>query len=258
MRLNLIPAGIFLMGSPEGEQDRADCEALHEVEITRPFYLGVYEVTQAEYETIMTYNPSTFSPQRLGAPRKGVDTRRLPVERVSWDDAVTFCNKLSELPEEKKARRVYRLPTEAEWEYASRGGSQVSAPFSVAGKPSFTLSSFQSNFDGSLPYGGVQQGRGRIGPTTVGSYPPNGFGLYDMHGNVWEWCADWYWEDYYKHSLRKDPKGPKEGLLRVARGGSFLEAGVMCRSAARYNAPPLWQWVDIGFRVVCEVEPGGR
>ena len=129
MKLVLIPAGKFLMGSPKDEKERWPDEEQHEVSITKPFYLGVYVVTQAEYEKVMGNNPSYFSAKGDGKDSvKDMDTGQFPVEAVSWDDAVAFCKKLSELPEEKKAGRVYRLPTEAEWEYACRAGTKTAFP----------------------------------------------------------------------------------------------------------------------------------
>jgi formylglycine-generating enzyme required for sulfatase activity len=251
MKLNLVPSGRFLMGSPTTEEGRAPCETQHEVEITKPFYMGVYEVTQHQYETVIGNNPSAFSPDRFGGSLQDTDPRRLPVERVSWDDAVDFCNQLSSWPEEKLARRHYRLPTEAEWEYASRGGAVVPAPFSIAGNPSFELSSALANFAGNAPYGRTSEGPALSGPAMVGSYHPNGFGLYDMHGNVSEWCSDWYGQSYYCNHLMTDPRGPREGLLRVIRGGAFTDHGVQCRCASRLNEHPDRRSFDIGFRVVC-------
>ncbi len=186
MKLALIPAGKFLMGSPKDEKDRLLAEEQHEVSITKPFYLGVYEVTQAEYEKVMENNPSCFSANGDGKYSvNDMDTSRFPVENVSWDDAVAFCKKLSELPEEKKAGRVYRLPTEAEWEYACRAGTKT--PFHYGD----SLSSKQANFCGHFPYGGADKGPWLKRTAKVDTYAANAFGLYDMHGNVWEWCQDW-------------------------------------------------------------------
>jgi formylglycine-generating enzyme required for sulfatase activity len=168
MKLVLIPAGKFTMGSPEGEKERsADEGPQHQVEISRPFYLGVYEVTQAEYERVMGTNPSFFSPTGDGRYWvKDQDTSKFPVESVSWNDAVEFCKQLSELPEEKQNGRVYRLPTEAEWEYACRAGAASSKPFSFGD----SLSSTQANFKGNYPYGGAEKGPDLERTTRVGSY----------------------------------------------------------------------------------------
>src|SRR5262249_21352025 len=131
---------------------------------------------------------------------KGLDTDAFPVENVSWHDAQTFLKILSDLPEEKKKGRKYRLSTEAEWEYAARGGARSSEPFNVDGKSSNSLSSTQANFNGDAPYGGADKGPYLGRTCKVGTYKANGFGLMDMHGNVYEWCEDWYDRDYYKGS----------------------------------------------------------
>jgi formylglycine-generating enzyme required for sulfatase activity len=243
MKLVLIPAGKFLMGSPEGEPDRESWEKgnewQHEVEITRPFYLGIHEVTQAQYEKVMGTNPSYFSATGRGkASVAGKDTSTFPVETVSWHDAVKFCEELSALAAEKKAGRNYRLPTEAEWEYACRGGARSAYHFGVS------LSSEQANCNR------------KIGRTTpVGFYKqPNAFGLHDMHGNVWEWCADWYSKDYYRNCPKQDPecKGASTIGLRVVRGGSWFSVPRCCRSAFRIVLSPFDRLDHcVGFRVVC-------
>jgi formylglycine-generating enzyme required for sulfatase activity len=246
MKLVLIPAGKFTMGSPEDEKNRSDDEQQHEVEISKPFYMGVYEVTQGEYEKVMGTNPSWFSATGGGKEKvEGKDTSRFPVEKVSWNDAVEFCKKLSEMPEEKRNGPMYRLPTEAEWEYACRGGASVK-PFHFGD----SLSSTQANFDGNYPYGGADKGPYLERTTRVGSYDANAFGLYDMHGNVWEWCADWYDKDYYKTSPRKDPPGPATGTYRVLRGGSWGSFGRGCRAAYRSFGGPGYRVSYLGFRVV--------
>ena len=250
------------MGSPEGEAARSDEEyggaggirnptpddegPQHEVTISRPFYLGIHPVTQEQYQGVMGANPSYFSPQGLGSYAIGglgkyakkLDTRSFPVEEASWNDAVTFCRKLSELPEEKRRGRVYRLPTEAEWEYACRGGAHSSTPFYFGN----SLSSAQANF-------GRQVGR----TTTVGSYPANAFGLHDMHGNVCELCQDWYAVDYYANSPKKDPQDPSSGQDRVRRGGSCSAGARDCRSASRFWMPPDYRHSSTGFRVALTV-----
>jgi uncharacterized protein (TIGR02996 family) len=219
MQLALILAGRFLMGSPERSDDEGP---QHEVEISKPFYLGIYQVTQAEYEKVMSTNPSWFSATGGGNDKiEGQDTSRFPVECVTWEDANEFCKKLSELPDEQESGRVYRLPTEAEWEYACRGGAASATPFSFGA----SLSSTQANFNGGYPYGGADKGPFLGRTATVGSYHPNIFGLYDMHGNVWEWCADWYDEDYSQSPAGKDPPGAATGTRRVLRGGSWYFHG---------------------------------
>jgi formylglycine-generating enzyme required for sulfatase activity len=245
LKLVLIPAGKFTMGSPAGEKERDPDEQQHEVAITRPFYMGVYEVTQGEYEKVMRYNPSHF---KIGPEH--------PVEQVRWKDAVDFCKKLSALPDEKKAGRVYRLPTEAEWEYACRAGTATAFHF---GDP---LSAKQANFNGDFPHGGGDKGPNLGKTAKVGSYQPNAFGLYDMHGNVWEWCSDWYDADYYKNSPKEDPQGPPKGVLPtgyhndfylVARGGCWIDEARGCRSAYRFRFMPSDPYRLVGFRVACAV-----
>ena len=239
MKLALIPAGKFLMGSPASEAERSGDEGpQHEVEITKPFYLGIHPVTQEQYATVMGKNPAHFTKDEGGGPSH-------PVEQVSWEDAVEFCHKLSEKPEEKRLGRMYRLPTEAEWEYACRGGAPSARPVHFGD----SLSSAQANFNGNYPYGGESKGQYLERTTAVGSYKANAFGLFDMHGNVWEWCADWF-RDYPRKSL-KDPAGPATGTHRVLRGGSWSYFGHDCRSAFRDYDDPGYRSHSVGFRVVC-------
>ncbi|HTU27561.1 MAG TPA: SUMF1/EgtB/PvdO family nonheme iron enzyme, partial [Pirellulales bacterium] len=227
MKLTLIPAGEFMMGSPETEFGAAlnheFGEALHRVRITRPFYMGVHEVTQAQYQTIMGNNPSEFS--TIGAKKSmvgGLDTSRFPVESVSTADAQEFCRRL-----EEKEGKHYRLPTEAEWEYACRAGT--SGPFSFGA----TCNGNEANLNGTAPYGKTPRGPYLDRPTKVGSYSPNAFGLYDMHGNVWELCSDWYFSDFDNVPVADDPTGPPSGTHRVSRGGGWLTDPANGRSASR-------------------------
>ena len=241
MRFALIPAGKFLMGSPESEGGRGDDEGpQHEVEIARPFYLGIHQVTQKQYKKLMGENPSCFTRANGGGASH-------PVEQVSWEEAVEFCRRLSVLPEEQAAGRTYRLPTEAEWEYACRGGANASSPFAFGD----SLSSTQANFNGNNPYGGAATGPYLQRTTPVGSFEPNGFGLYDMHGNVWEWCADWFDEYYSSQSPQQDPQGPQGGSRRVLRGGGCFDDAHDCRSAVRDSAEPGSRGGHVGFRVMC-------
>jgi formylglycine-generating enzyme required for sulfatase activity len=240
MKFIRIPAGKFIMGCPKDESKQFDGEMEHEVEITRPFLMGVHEVTQEQYERVMGNNPSWFSESDIGRDMvKGMDTKRFPVETVSWDDAQEFCKKLSEREEEKKAGRSYRLPTEAEWEYACRGGATTHSAYSFGS----TLSPKQANFSET----GLQR------PCPVGSYPANAFGLFDMHGNVWEWCQDYYGP--YDLSQKKDPTGPKNvpEERRVLRGGGWRFDGFYCRSAHRNWYIPIGHHYSNGFRVICVV-----
>jgi formylglycine-generating enzyme required for sulfatase activity len=239
MRLVCVPAGRFLMGSPETEPARhADEGPQHLVAISRPFHMGIFPVTQQEYEAVMGHNPAHFKPAAGGGPAH-------PVESVSWYDATEFCRRLSSRYEERDAGRVYYLPTEAEWEYACRAGTRT--PFAFG--PS--LSSLLANFNGQDPYGDAPRGPFRQQTTPVGSFGANAFGLYDMHGNVWEWCADFYGESYYSQSPERDPLGPRSGDRRVLRGGNWNSSGGKnCRSARRGKDDPTATTHFDGFRVV--------
>jgi prepilin-type processing-associated H-X9-DG protein len=247
MKMANIPAGEFIMGLPDAGEDREDplLNVLpnvppHRVRITREFSLGVFEVTQGQYVRIMGQDSIADPPrvERNGALAE--DRLRLPVANVSWIDAVTFCNRLSALPAEKTAGRRYRLPTEAEWEYACRAGS--TRPFVEPTGETADASGFNVRADSStgLPI------------TNVGSYPPNAFGLHDMRGNVLEWCADWFAWDYYKHSPKLDPRGPSSGVLRVVRGADWRFTGMGCHFT-RFDTEPWRTSPFIGFRVLCEM-----
>ncbi|MFM7929249.1 MAG: formylglycine-generating enzyme family protein, partial [Pirellula sp.] len=179
--------------------------------ISKDYYLGVHEVTQAQYEKVMGANPSYFRGDIQGSRSNH------PVEQVSWEDAVEFCKKLSDLHEEKAAGRVYRLPTEAEWEYACRAGSKTAYSFGESPKSLGDYAWFGSNSNNQTH--------------PVGEKKANAWGLYDMHGNVWEWCRDRY-GDYPKGAV-SDPTGPKKGSSRVSRGGSWYYEAAGCRSAYR-------------------------
>jgi formylglycine-generating enzyme required for sulfatase activity len=228
MKLVLIHKGTFTMGSPESEAGREEDEVQHEVTLTKDFYLGVTEVTQAQYEKVMGSNPSFFQGDKVK-----VDSSSHPVEQVSWEDAVEFCKRLSDLPEEKKAGRVYRLPTEAEWEYACRAGRKTAFSF---GDESGSLGDFAWFSNNS---------ERKTHP--VGEKKPNAWGLCDMHGNVWEWCSDRYGD--YPKSAVSDPIGPREGSYRVYRGGGWIFEAADCRSALRHWAIPSGGGGLLGFRV---------
>jgi formylglycine-generating enzyme required for sulfatase activity len=229
MKLVLIPKGTFQMGSPIDEEGADDDEAQHQVTITKEYYLGVTEVTQGQYEKVMGANPSHFQKRDI---RKS-DSSMYPVESVSWKDAVEFCKKLSELPEEKKVDRVYRLPTEAEWEYACRAGGKTAYSFGESSKSLGEYAWFDGNSNGQTH--------------PVSEKKANAWGLHDMHGNVWEWCSDWYGK-YPKGSV-SDPTGPKKGSIRVYRGGSWFNVDANCRSAVRNWFTPEDRLYSIGFRV---------
>src|SRR5579872_4196593 len=207
MAFVLIPAGTFQMGSPDSELGHRTNEVpVHEIVIGKPFYMGTVPVTQATYLTITGRNPSRFNAENLG----GKDH---PVEMVSWEDATTFCRLLTERSDERIAGRSYRLPTEAEWEYACRAGT--ASPFGHGS--AFVMG--QGNFDTLYPYseGSPSAMIGRTNPVT--RFPAGAWGLVDAHGNVWEWCSDWYDESYYKTSPLRDPQGPPSGKFKVLRGG---------------------------------------
>jgi formylglycine-generating enzyme required for sulfatase activity len=248
MKLVRIPAGRFRMGSPISEGERIPDEGpQHWVKITRPFYMGVHEVTQKEYRQVMGKNPSFFAPGGRGKAQVGdQDTDRFPVETISWEEAVEFCRRLSEKAQEKKARRTYRLPTEAEWEYACRAGTKGPFHFGKA------LSSAHANLNGKWPYGGAPASINRPHTVRVGSFPPNRFGLYDMHGNVWEWCQDRYGN--YPAEEQENPRGSTTGSDRVLRGGSWFFRAADCRSARRMFRDPGTQGMYYGFRVACDVK----
>jgi formylglycine-generating enzyme required for sulfatase activity len=208
-----VPAGSFEMGSTNGDPDE---EPVHAVQITRGFWMGQYEITQAQYSNTVGTNPSTFS----GANR--------PVEYVRWYGASNFCDLLS-----AQTGMTVRLPTEAEWEYACRAGT------TTVYHTGDTISSGDANINTA------------IGSTTdVGNYAPNAFGLYDMHGNVFEWCNDWYASGYYAVSPPSDPPGAASGTFRISRGGCWKYPASICRTARRQDYTPNSFGDDIGFRVV--------
>jgi uncharacterized protein (TIGR02996 family) len=244
LELVRVPAGRFLMGSPDTEAERNGDEGpQHPVTLTKDFWFAIYPLTQAQYERVVGTNPAHYRPP------EGSTTH--PIECVSWHDAVAFCRALSALPAEKAAGRVYRLPTEAEWEHACRADCEHAFGLGP------TLSSFQANFDGGHPYGGARPGPFVSRTTAVGSYQPNAWGIYDMHGNVWDWCSDWYDDAYYERSPPVDPVGPPRGPRRVLRGGSWYLDGKHCRSANRSNnVSPETRQSFYGFRVALDLTGG--
>ena len=214
LEMVLVPAGKFKMGSPESEKDRSKFETQHEVTLTKPFYMGKYEVTQEQWEAVMGNNPSRT---------KGA---KLPVTDVSWEDCQEFIKKLN-----KKTDGGYRLPTESEWEYGCRAGTSTAYSFGDKITPK------DANYDDS-----------KLGkPVAVGSYKANAFGLYDMHGNVWEWCEDWYGD--YPAGAVTDPKGPGTGSSRVLRGRSFNYGGSGARSSGRNYSSPTGRGDFVGLRL---------
>ncbi len=224
-----IPAGKFKMGSPNTEVGRNEVEETqHEVSISG-FFMGKYEITQAQWKAVMgsTNNPSNFKGDNL------------PIEKVSWNKVQEFITKLNE-----QTGKTYRLPTEAEWEYACRAGTET--PFNTGAN----ITTDQANYDGLYPYDSYPTGIYRERTTDVGTFAPNAWGLYDMHGNVWEWCNDWYGEEYYNDSPSTDPQGPNTGEFRIIRGGSWYNGAVMCRSARRHAQYPNNTSSYLGFRLV--------
>jgi formylglycine-generating enzyme required for sulfatase activity len=237
-----LAGGTFTMGSPSNEPQRDNDEVQHQVTISA-FYMGKYQVTQAEYEAVMGTNPSWFNGSNL------------PVECVSWYDAAEFCNRLSQregltLAYSGSGDNIisnwnangYRLPTEAEWEYACRAGTTT--PFSTGNN----ITTSQANYYGYGPYNNNAAGIYRETTTPVGSFAPNPWGLYDMHGNVWEWCWDWYGS--YSSGAQNNPRGPVSGDYRVVRGGSWYYFGRYLRSAFRNFNYPSSRNYFIGFRLV--------
>ena len=264
MKLVLIPPGEFTMGSPREQikeelktpgiedwyKDRLPGEGpQHKVRITRPFFLGVFLVTQEEYQRVMGDNPSEFSATGNGKGKvAGEDTKACPVENVSWSDAQEFCRNLSNLPEEQAAGRSYQLPSEAEWEYACRAGSKGQFSFS----PGDTVLSNDSENNPLRDYGWFDGNSGGM-THPVGEKKPNAWGLFDMHGNVWEWCQDWYGRDYYAKSPTDDPTGPPVGTYRVCRGGGCRVPSWRCGSAARGSREPRLRSGGLGLRVAAQV-----
>ena len=227
-----VPAGTFRMG--DDASGRSLEGPVHEVKITRPVYVSVVPVTQAQYEAVKGKNPSKFNRHHGGGPE-------YPVEHLTWDQAFRFCDRLARMPDEQVHRRSYRLPTEAEWEYACRAGTTTdyACGDKLTGRDAlFATSGHKHSGKWTCP---------------VAQFPGNAFGLHDMHGNVQEWVNDWFDEYYYFDSPPADPQGPKAGQLRVVRGGCYGMLPIDCRSAARRGHAPDSASETIGFRVVMDV-----
>ena len=229
-----VPGGTFTMGAPKTEQGSHDDERPpHRVTVS-PLHIGKFTVTQAQWRVVAGWPKVGRSLNAHPSYFKGDDR---PVEQVSWEDAVEFCNRLR-----KKSGKAYRLPTEAEWEYACRAGRQTPFAFGETITPEFV------NYDGNYPYGEAPKGECRRETIPVGSLGvANGFGLYDMHGNVWEWCQDW--SGPYQSEPATDPQGPSQGTSRRLRGGSWGDLGVNCRSASRALDRPAFRYDNFGVRV---------
>jgi formylglycine-generating enzyme required for sulfatase activity len=246
LKLIYIPAGSFLMGSPDTEKGHSMDEGpRHRVTISRGFWMGKYEVTQAQWQDIMKSNPSLLKPKRPFLKKKDpstvphVDERELPVERVSWNDVQMFIRKLN-----KKTGLKFRLPTEAEWEYACRAGSESAYYFGDSRKELSRYAWYNGNTSAETH--------------PVGRKEPNAWGLCDMTGNVFEWCQDWYSRYFYQYSPATNPTGPSSGAGRVFRGGSWFSSEDRCRSAFRYGYNPDLKYANLGFRLVLESIEKGR
>lgn len=233
-----IPEGEFMMGCPPLDQECPNWEKpQHRVKITSPFNMGMYEVTQGQWKAVMGENPAFFSGDNCKAA-DGCDN--YPVENVSWNDIQEFIKKLNAMPSEGETQGAkYRLPTEAEWEYAARGSSVVSEQV-------------MNYYWGNQIHNDYLWFSANSNKTThpVGQKIPNAFGLYDMSGNVWEWCKDKYDIRYYSKSPGEDPKGSEKGIHRILRGGSYLDKARDAYSSNRINAAPDIRFGSFGFRLV--------
>jgi formylglycine-generating enzyme required for sulfatase activity len=225
-----IPAGRFMMGSPLTEAGRGSDEVQHEVTISRPFFIGRFEVSQEEWRDVVGTEPSHFADCGLTCP----------VEQVSFLDIQSFLARLNAAED----GFVYRLPTEAEWEYACRAGTVT--PFSTGEN----LTTDQANYDGRFPYLSFAVGLLRGRPTPVGTFAPNAWGLADMHGNLWEWTSDWY--EPYPAGTAVDPRGAPSGEFRVIRGGSWFFDANSARCALRYTHRPADHGFSLGFRLAAD------
>ncbi|MDZ7620048.1 MAG: formylglycine-generating enzyme family protein [Patescibacteria group bacterium] len=272
LEMVLIPAGAFTMGDDAGLDDE---KPAHKVTITKPFYLGKHEVTVEQFrrfveatgyltdaekgtgfegafgwdrEAMEFAMNAEYSWRSPGFPQSDTD----PVVNVSWNDAVAFCEWLS-----REEGKSYRLPTEAEWEYACRAGtttdySHGDDPEGVAKVGNVADAEFAEQFP-ELE-GLIKASDGFVHTSPAGSFPPNAFGLRDMHGNVWEWCADWYDPEYYALAPANDPLGPAAGEERVYRGGGWFNCTRGCRSASRSASQPENRNLTLGFRVAMTAE----
>ncbi len=223
MKFVLIPPGEFQMGSPATEKDRDEDEGpVHTVKISKPFYMGIYEVTQEQWAAVMGKNPAEFQPHLQN-----------PAEKISWDECLQFAEKMNALGQGK-----FRLPTEAEWEYACRAGTTTRFYWGddPTGKDAMAYAWFEDN--------------AQLSTQPVGQKKPNAWGLYDMSGNVWEWCNDWHAP--YPNNEVTNPAGPEKGRVRVSRGGGWRYGAQYCRSADRYYSFALVHSYLIGVRLVRE------
>ena len=231
MRFVRIPKGTFLMGSPSDDERAEEDELQHQVTLSQDFYMSTLEVTQEQYVRVMGKLPEGMS--NLPDKFKGA---KLPVVSVAWSEARNFARRLSDNAEESKYKRKYRLPTEAQWEYACRAGAETAFSFGDSDLHIGEFAWYVGNSADKIHEGGQKK--------------PNAFGLYDMHGNVWEWCSDWYGD--YPSTPLTDPQGPNSGAFRVLRGGSCFGVPLLVRCAYRGNDTPEFRSDDLGFRLVLE------
>lgn len=232
-----IPGGSFQMGASEGEAEASADEYPQHLVTIKPFFMGKYAVTQAQWKAVAALPKVKIDLKADPANFKGA---QLPVERVSWEEAVEFCARLSH-----KTQKTYRLPSEAEWEYACRAGTTTPFYFGETITPELV------NYNGNYPYGKAAKGQYRQKTVEVGSLPPNAVGLYEMHGNVWEWCADAWHNSYNKAPTDGSVWEAESGSARLLRGGSWGNNSRLCRSANRSGNNPAWRYYNLGFRVVC-------
>ncbi len=268
MRFAWIPSGKYLMGSPESEPGREKQEGQHEVVLSRGFFLGVHEVTVGQFKRFAREEKYQTDAERDGKGAWGLDesgkfvmdkkhtwknpgfaqTDDHPVVNVSWNDATAFCRWLS-----KKEKKAYRLPTEAEWEYACRAGTKTAYHFGddpegLAKAGNVADATAREKFEAWKL--GIKAKDGHAFTAPVGKFGANAWGLHDMHGNAWEWCSDWYDSKTYTKEARTDPTGPDSGKARVQRGGGWSSAAHRCRSAARVGRDPVsYRGCYLGFRV---------
>lgn len=225
----LVPGGKFLMGKSGRDADKK----LHGVKVS-DFQIGKYEITQQQWEAVMGNNPSKFQ-----------GDAQMPVESVSFDDVLLFISKLNKI-----TGNTYRLPTEAEWEYAARGGDSddLTDQPNIDDIAWYWINSGDTLLSGNWDNEKIKLNNGRT--HGVGQKLPNKFGLYDMSGNVWEWCSDWYDKEYYKISPLENPQGPETGVARVYRGGSWVSSEDYCHPTFRFSGNPAYGLSFVGFRVV--------
>jgi eukaryotic-like serine/threonine-protein kinase len=226
-----VPAGKFMMGSPEKEKDRVENESPQHQVTLKEFYMGQTEITQSQYQAIMGDNPAKF---------KG---NNRPVEKVDWNQAKEFCRRLS-----IKTGKTYTLPSESQWEYACRAGTTT--PFTFGETITSNVANYEGNYNGKESYRNEPKGVNRAATTDVMTFPPNAFGLYDMHGNVWEWCAD-TWNDTYEGAPTDGSVWLDESPNMLLRGGAWSERPEICRSTSRIGNLPEIRVDAFGFRVVC-------